>query len=376
MCHDHLNKSFCPWHILLASLHIPHIVFWQSESKPMSRKRALCPKNSRQAYHVVSRCCNKDFYLQMPERNKFETLIKGYAEYCGVEVLAWAVLSNHFHLLVEVPPCLPEELPDAELLRRVRVIYDGDVLRRIEDEFARAEAIGGEEGRCLRARARERHLRRMGSLPEFVKAVKQCLSQWYNKRHDREGTLWEGRFHSAVVGGEGEEGTAAVLKVVAAYIDLNPVRAGMVADPKDYQWSSYGAAAGRNDCFSRHGLGRLLSKAGTPPGPATAEQMAAYRVEMFETGKERGDGAQAGKTGIPAAEVAKTRATRGMDIHPVPTLRERVPGLSGAAVIGDMKFMQDMKRSHMSGCRGSRSLLVLDWGPAAPGFKAGGDGDA
>ena len=64
------------------------------------------------------------------------------------------------------------------------------------------------------------------------------------RRHGRKGTLWEDRFRSVLV-----EGAGLALATMAAYIDLNPVRAGMVEDPKDYRWSGYGAAmAGRKPC--------------------------------------------------------------------------------------------------------------------------------
>jgi hypothetical protein len=51
------------------------------------------------------------------------------------------------------------------------------------------------------------------------------------------GTLWEGRFKSVLV-----EGTGQTLSTMAAYIDLNPVRAGIVKDPADYRWSGYAEA--------------------------------------------------------------------------------------------------------------------------------------
>jgi hypothetical protein len=64
------------------------------------------------------------------------------------------------------------------------------------------------------------------------------FTKWFNRAHSRTGTLWEDRFKSVIV----ESGTAA--RTMAAYIDLNPVRAGMVSDPAEYRWSSYGEAVG------------------------------------------------------------------------------------------------------------------------------------
>jgi hypothetical protein len=78
----------------------------------------------------------------------------------------------------------------------------------------------------------------MHDLSEFMKTLLQRFTRWFNRTHQRSGTLWEERFKSVIV----ESGVAA--RTMAAYIDLNPVRAGMVKDPAEYRWSSYGEALG------------------------------------------------------------------------------------------------------------------------------------
>ncbi|MCH8475276.1 MAG: hypothetical protein LAT55_08610 [Opitutales bacterium] len=77
--------------------------------------------------------------------------------------------------------------------------------------------------------------KRMNNLPEFMKTFKQRVSIWYNSEYRRYGPLWSEKFKSVLV-----EGRANALKVVAAYIDLNPVRAGLVDDPGKYAYSGYG----------------------------------------------------------------------------------------------------------------------------------------
>jgi putative transposase len=78
----------------------------------------------------------------------------------------------------------------------------------------------------------------MHDLGEFMKGLLQRYTQWHNRTHERTGRLWEDRFKSVIV----EDGVAA--RTVSAYIDLNPVRAGLVEDPAAYRWSSYGEAIG------------------------------------------------------------------------------------------------------------------------------------
>ncbi|HSV58750.1 MAG TPA: transposase [Variovorax sp.] len=75
-------------------------------------------------------------------------------------------------------------------------------------------------------------------LPQWMQAVGRRYVRYFNDRHGRTGTLWEGRYRSTLIQ------TDRYFLACMAYIDLNPVRAGMVADARDYPWSSYGHYAG------------------------------------------------------------------------------------------------------------------------------------
>jgi hypothetical protein len=96
----------------------------------------------------------------------------------------------------------------------------------------------------------------MYDLAEFGKTLKQRVSFSYNRRHQRKGTLWEERFKSVLV-----DGSPGTLMRMAAYIDLNAVRAGLVKDPKDYRFSGYGEAMGGSK-QARAGLGVALGEPG------------------------------------------------------------------------------------------------------------------
>ena len=75
-------------------------------------------------------------------------------------------------------------------------------------------------------------------LPRWMQAVGRSYVRWFNDRHGRSGTLWEGRYRSTLIQ------TDRYLLTCMAYIDLNPVRAGLVAEARDYPWSSHGHYAG------------------------------------------------------------------------------------------------------------------------------------
>jgi len=145
-------------------------------------------------------------------------------------------MSNHFHILVEVPKRPEEEdLPnDQELVAHVsRCLGDGKATELAwELEHFRAQN-NDEAAEALR----EKWFSRMWDVSRYMKVLKQRFSQWYNGRHNRRGTLWEDRFKSVLV-----EGKGVALKTMAAYIDLNPVRAQICDDPKDYRWCSYAEA--------------------------------------------------------------------------------------------------------------------------------------
>jgi putative transposase len=324
----------------------------------MRHKRFLAGANNRPVYHVVSRNCNKDFYLDEAGKGKVAGLIRKYAGYCGVEVMAYCVMSNHFHILVEVPPCEAEGLGDEELLRRLRFVYGEEVVGRVAAALAQAAALGGEAGKALRERVRRPHLRRMGVLAEFVKGIKQCFSQWFNKRLEREGTAWEGRFHSALVGGDSEEGTASVARIVAGYIDLNAVRAGLVEEAKDYPWCGY-AAACRGEAAALWGLGRLLGRHAKGGKAATAEQLAAYGAALAPAADAGGAGGGPVVTPDGQAEAQAPRA--GVEV--AVALRGRLAGISRAAVVGEAGFVAALERRGLFAGRVlARAVRILETG--------------
>lgn len=75
-------------------------------------------------------------------------------------------------------------------------------------------------------------------LSRMMQAIGRRYVRYFNDRQQRTGTLWEGRYRSTLIQ------TDRYLLACMAYIDLNPVRAGVVANPKDYLWSSHGHYVG------------------------------------------------------------------------------------------------------------------------------------
>jgi len=105
----------------------------------------------------------------------------------------------------------------------------------------------------------------------LMKHVSQLHTQYVNKTYGRSGSLWEGRFRSCLV--QSEEYLLACYR----YIELNPVRAKLVREPRDYQWSSFrGHALGEYDPLVRDHEAYLAL------GLDPQERQAAYRA-LFDT---------------------------------------------------------------------------------------------
>ena len=185
-------------------------------------------------YHCISRIVDRRFIFEEAEKEHFTRLMREYEAFCQVRVLTFCVMSNHYHILLEVPK-RPDVLLTAEqLLEWLKGLEcEEDYIRtKTQIELFRAAKDGDGEKALL-----ERYFRQMWDVSWFNRLLKQRFSAWFNHRTDRKGTLWEERFKSVLVDGCGE-----ALLTMAAYIDLNPVRAGLTQDPKDYRWCGYGEA--------------------------------------------------------------------------------------------------------------------------------------
>lgn len=135
-------------------------------------------------HHVIQRGNNRQpIFATDSDRERLLALLAEYAKKFQVSLHAYVLMSNHFHLLVT-----PETA-------------DG--------------------------------------LPQMMQAVGRRYVRYFNDRQGRSGTLWEGRYRSTLIE------TDRYLLACMAYIDLNPVRAGLVAQARDYPWSSHGHYIGQ-----------------------------------------------------------------------------------------------------------------------------------
>jgi len=183
-------------------------------------------------YHCMTRVVGRQMLLGEAEKEHMRLLIRRVEGFTGVRVLTYALMTNHIHLLLEEPD-RATVVDDGELLKRMRVLYSGEEMAEIEVRWADWMAAGN--GDAVEA-DKMRYRCRMHDISAFMKTLKHRFSFWYNRLHDRKGTLWSERFKSVLV--EGGE----ALCTVAAYIEMNPVRAGIVTDPSAYRFCGFGEA--------------------------------------------------------------------------------------------------------------------------------------
>ena len=261
-----------------------------------------------------------------------------------MEVLTYCIMSNHFHLLVRISE--KREVSDQELLRRFLVLYGEEKIsiQSLADMLQK----NGREAKAWR----KLMLGRMGDVSVCMKMLKQRYSIWYNRSHERFGTLWAERFKSVLV-----EDLNFALQIVASYIDLNPVRAGLCRDPRDYRYCGYGEAMGG---FKRARSGIYSLMRARDAWPMAARE---YRVGLF------GQGTMPKVGGMPYIDHKKARVVmkRRGRLSRAELLRCRVRYFSDGVVLGSQEFVQhqfELIRDQLGPGRksGPRQMRGGDWG--------------
>ncbi len=180
----------------------------------------LAPVGSPGTYHCVSRCvrrawlCGEDRESGRSyehRRQWVEERIAALAEIFAVAVWGYAVMSNHLHVVVQVIPQAAAAWSTDEVAARWCRLYP----RRDLDAGARAEALAGNEERIKELRGR------LGDLSWFMRCLAEPIARRANREDGCKGHFWEARFKCQTLLDE-----TAVLSAMA-YVDLNPVRAGI-----------------------------------------------------------------------------------------------------------------------------------------------------
>lgn len=262
---------------------------------------------------------NKEPFLGVTEKEVFRKMLWQVADFSGVEVLTYSIMDTHFHILIRVPS--NAFVSDEELLRRYQVLYPEPThfspasIPVLREELAR----NGPEA----AEFRERLLCRMHNVSMFMKTLKQRFSTWFNHTHNRLGPVWTDRFKSVLVEGRGNP-----LQTMAAYIDLNAVRAGIVDDPKDYRFCGY-AEAVAGSAGARRGLEKVTGSIGQ-------KAMEQYRRMLYG----KGSSPSAGCPGMHPGNAEKVLNEQAGAMRGTTFLRCRIRYFSEGIVFGTLAYVK------------------------------------
>ena len=185
-------------------------------------------------YHCVSRCvrraflCGKDAQTGKcfeHRRGWVEKRILHLAEIFCVDVCAYAVMSNHTHVVLRINKQKADALSVDEILTRWHKLYKGVVLTRRYIDPALSNSLSEIEIKTVKSLA-EVYRSRLWDISWFMRLLNEYIARQANKEDNCSGHFWEGRFKSQALLDD------AALAACMAYVDLNPMRASMADSPE------------------------------------------------------------------------------------------------------------------------------------------------
>jgi len=307
------------------------------------RQGRINPPNQINVFHCFSRAVAGQHLFHQREKEQFRRLMWKHAAFCHMQIITYAVMINHFHIVTRSPRRV--DLTNPQLLAKLKAFYGPKSNQVIEF----ASAMRGQKTRL--AALRQTYLARMGNVSVLMKELKQAFSRWYNRVHERFGTLWAERFGSKVI-----EDQSLSLLVICLYVDLNALRAGLVKDPKDYRFCGYAEA------LARHGLARQGLVSILPPGGTWKELLAQYRKYLF---LRSGGAGHSKKKELSREEILKA-LKKGAKLSIPELLRVKVRYFTAGVALGNREFVDEIWRKYRSRhCpkrkTGARKMKGGDW---------------
>ena len=197
---------------------------------PKPRKR-LVSLDDTPYYHCISRCVRRAFLCGVDAHTGYDfshrrgwivERLQQLTEVFTIELYAYAVMSNHYHLVVRIDAQAAQRLSEAEVAERWLSLFQGPALVR---DWQSGKGLDSAERQvvtelCAKWRAR------LCNLSWFMRCLNEAIARMANREDRCTGRFWEGRFKSQALLGE------RALLACMAYVDLNPIRAGLARTPE------------------------------------------------------------------------------------------------------------------------------------------------
>ncbi len=188
-------------------------------------------------YHLINRCvrraflCGKDEHTGKNYEHRkewIETRVRQLAGVFAIDIAAYSIMSNHYHIVVRVDKERALAWSRDEVLAQWLKIFSGSVLI---NRYLAGEKLSKAEIKKLDEIV-ENYRMRLFDLSWFMRVLNESIARMANKEDNVKGRFWEGRFKSQALLDE-----AAILSVMA-YVDLNPIRAGIAETPEESEFTS------------------------------------------------------------------------------------------------------------------------------------------
>ncbi len=224
---------------------------------PRPRKHLVCVADTPY-YHVYSRCVRRAFLCGVDKdsgksyehrRGWIEDRVRVLSSLFSIEICAYAIMSNHYHLVVKLNPDDTSQWSDDEVLSRWMALFKGPLLVQRYRAGAALSPAELEVVRSMTAVFRER----LGSLSWFMKCLNEPIARKANAEDGCTGHFWEARFQSQPLCSE------KALLTAMAYVDLNPIRAGIAKTPETSIHTSIHARTNADD-QAKHAATRSLRR--------------------------------------------------------------------------------------------------------------------
>ncbi|MEO0444208.1 MAG: transposase [Pseudomonadota bacterium] len=200
-------------------------------------RKELVSVESTPYYHIVSCCVRRTFLCGYDattntcyehRRQWIEERIRLLSSLFAVDICAYAVLSNHYHLVVKIDPSKAELWSETDVVQRWQCLYKGPLLIQ---HFTAGHSLSQAERNTLSDILQE-YKRRLCDLSWFMKCLNEPIARQANREDGCTGHFWEARYKSQALL------TKAALVSAMAYVDLNPIRAGIASTPETSDYTS------------------------------------------------------------------------------------------------------------------------------------------
>lgn len=221
-------------------------------------RRELVSVQDTPYYHIVSRCVRRAYLCGIDEttqtnyeyrRQWIVDRIRILSSLFAIDIAAYAVMSNHYHIVIKIDPSQLEALEDSEIIRRWTCLFKGPLIIQQLKKQGHVASVHQQTVDDIVKVWRTR----LADLGWFMKCLNEPIARRANKEDNCTGHFWEARYKSQALR------TDEALLACMAYVDLNPIRAKMAETPEESAHTSVEERINPKFCIRTASIDQLAS---------------------------------------------------------------------------------------------------------------------